>query len=133
VLDVFVELLARHAGLHHRIQIRLMYLQHLVHARQVDRHAALDGEDVALERGADAERDHRHAVAPADVHDIAHFLRRSGEHHDIGKRVREVGLVLAVVLAHRRRGRHALAEQRLQLRHDRLVEFARFVHGPILV
>src|SRR5205814_8496108 len=63
-----------------------------------DRDAALDRQDMALERGADAERNHRHAMAAADVDDIAHLFRALGEDHDVGKRVGEVGLVLAVVL-----------------------------------
>ena len=45
---------------------------------------------------------------------------------------REIGFVLAVVLAHRRRGGDALAEQRLQLGDHRLVEFTRLVHGATL-
>ncbi len=133
VLDVFVELLARDAGLHHRVEVLLVHREHLVHLRQVDRDAAFHREDVPLERGTDAERNHRHAMALANVHYVAHFLGCLYKHDCIGQRVREVGLVLAVVLAHCGRGRDAIAEQRLQLRHHRLVEFARLVHSAILV
>ena len=51
-----------------------------------------------------------------------------GEHHHVRQRVGKVGLVLAVVLPHRGRGGHAVAEQRLQLGDDGLVEFAGLVH-----
>jgi hypothetical protein len=87
----------------------------------------------ALERGADAEGNHRHAVAAADVDDVPHFFRRFDIDDRIGQRVGEIGLILPMVLAHGARGRDALAEQRLQLGDDRLVEFARLVHAAILV
>ena len=133
VLDVLVQLLARYARLHHGVQILLVHGEHLAHLREIDRHAAIDGEDVTLERSADAERDHRHAVAPADVDDVAHLFRAVREDHGVGQRVREVRLVLAMVLAHRSGGRHAIAEERFQLRDHRLVEFPGLVHGAILV
>ena len=67
----------------------LVHREHLVHLRQVDRHAALHREDVALERGADAVGDHRHAVAAADVDDVAHFFGRLDEDNSIGQARRE--------------------------------------------
>src|SRR4029079_126291 len=93
-----------------------------------DAYAAADREDVAFERGADAVGNHRYAVAPADVHDVAHLLGRLGEHDRVGRRIRKVRLVLAVVLAHRARGADALAEQRAQLGDDALIEFPGLVH-----
>ena len=41
VLDVRVERLARHAGLHHGVEVFRMHLEHAVHARHVQRHAAV--------------------------------------------------------------------------------------------
>jgi hypothetical protein len=145
VLDELVELLARHAGLHHGVEVRLVHRQHLVHLRQVDADAAFHRQDVALERGADAVGNHRHLVPAADVDDVAHLFGGLGEDHHVRGRVRKVGLVLAVVLAHRGRGGHPLAEQGLQLGDHGLVEalpcgflhggpeFQSLVHGAILV
>ena len=95
---------------------------------------ALHGQNVALERGADAVGDHRHAVAAAGVDDVAHFLGAFRENHRVGRGIGEIGLVLAVVLAHRRRGRDAFcAEQRLPLGQNRLVKLPCLVHAAILV
>ena len=55
------ELLARDARLHAAVEIVGVDLEHPVHLRQVDADAAVERRDVALERGTDAERDHRHA------------------------------------------------------------------------
>ena len=73
-----------------------------------------------LERGADAERDHRHRVLAAHAHRIGDVLRALGEHHGGGRRHRERGLVAAVLLAHRHRGGTALGEARLQRIEQRL-------------
>jgi hypothetical protein len=63
-----------------------------------------------------------------ETSDVADFFGGLHENHRVGRRVRKVRLVLAVVLAHRRRGRNALPEQRFQLGEDGLVELARLVH-----
>ncbi len=128
VLDMLVQLLARDARLDHGVEVLFVHREHLVHLRKVDAHAALHREDVALERGADAVGDHRHAVRAADIDDVAHFFRGFQEYDDVRQGVGEIGLVLAVVLAHRLRGRDTVAEQRLQLRDHRLVEFAGLIH-----
>jgi hypothetical protein len=125
---VVVELLARDARLHDRVEVLLVHREHLVHAAHVDAHAALHGEDVAFQGRAHAVGDHRHAVAAADVDDVAHLLGALRERHRVGRRVGQVGLVLAVVLADARGRGDALAEQRLQLGEHALVEFTRFVH-----
>ena len=94
--------------------------EHAVHARQVDADAALHREQVALERRADAERDHRHRVRGGERDDGGDVLGALAEHHRLGRRHVERRLVAAVLLAHRQRGRAALAEARLQrLEHRR--------------
>ena len=98
---MFVELLARDARLHHRVEVLLVHREHLVHLRKVDAHAALDREDVAFQRRADAVGDHRHAVRAADIDHVPDFFSCFYKNNNIRKRVGEVGLVLAVVLAHR--------------------------------
>src|SRR6266704_4597863 len=87
----------------------------------------MDGEHVALERSADAERDHRRLVAPAKIDDVAYFSGGFWKHYRIGRRVRKVRLVLAVMLAHAPRGRDAIAEQRPHFLEQRGVEFAGFI------
>ena len=62
VAQVLVERLAGDAGLDHAVEILGVHLEHLVHVAEVDRHAALRRVDMAFERGADAERNDRHAV-----------------------------------------------------------------------
>lgn len=52
--------------------------QHLVHPREVERDAALDGEQVAFERGADAVRNQRRAVSPAGRDHGDHLTRVFG-------------------------------------------------------
>jgi hypothetical protein len=110
VLDLGVQLLARDARLHGAQQVLGRDRQHPVHARDVDREAALDREQVALERGADPERDDREAVLPAGEHRLDDVLGRLGEHHRVGRRDGERRLVAAVVLADRERGAEAVAE-----------------------
>ena len=56
-LDLFVELLARDARLHGHRQVLGVDRQHLVHAADVDADAALHRQQMAFERGADAERE----------------------------------------------------------------------------
>ena len=90
VLYVLVQLLARHAGLHHRIEVLAVHGEYLVHVREIDRNAALYGEDVTLERGTDAEGNHWHAVAAADVDDVAHFFRAVWKDDGVGQRVRKI-------------------------------------------
>ena len=51
-----------HAGLDAAVEVLGVDLEHPVHPGEVERHAAVDGQHVALERAAGAERDHRHAV-----------------------------------------------------------------------
>src|SRR5712691_9653313 len=84
---------------------------------------------MTFERSADAERDHRRPVTPAEVDDILDFPGRFGKHHRIGRRVREVGFVLAVVLAHAARSADPVTEQRAQLREQAGIEFTGLVHG----
>jgi hypothetical protein len=113
-LDLLVELLARHAGLHRHRQVVGVDRQHPVHAADIDADAALHREQVALERGAHAEGDHRHAVVARQLHRIGHVPCAFGEHH--GSRWRRLeGRFVTAVLGPHRHGRRALvAEAGLQ-------------------
>ncbi len=106
-----VELLAGDAGLHRAVQVFGVDLQNLVHLHHVDRHAALDGDDMAFERGAGAERHDRHLVISADLDHLGDLFGRADEGDAVGVAVGVVGFVLAVVGADRRRGREPVAEE----------------------
>ena len=66
--------------------------------------------DLAFERGAGAERDHRHAMGGADAHDLLHLGRVLRKHHRVRRLVGNPGERVAVLLAHRLRGDEAVAE-----------------------
>ena len=100
-LQLGVELLARDARLHAAVEILAVDLEHAVHPRQIDAHAAVQRRDVALERGADAERDHRHARRVAQPHDRGDLLVRLRKHDDVRQRRVGQAFAVTVLLAHR--------------------------------
>ena len=105
VAQVFVELLARDARLDRGVEIFGVDPQHAVHLRQIDADAALQCRDMALQRGAGAEGDHRRLVLRAEPDDRRDFLGALREGHRVGGVRLMIGLVLAVLLADRSRGR----------------------------
>ena len=72
------------AGLDHAVEILGMDGEDPVHAQQIDRDAAAGGVGVALERGADAEGDHRHAVGGADLDHVDHV--GGGNRYDVSRK-----------------------------------------------
>ena len=110
VAEMLVELLARDAGLHGDVEILDADAQHLVHLREVDADAAVERRHMALERGAGAEGNHRHLVLGAELDDLGDFLGRLDKYHAVRRHRRVEGLVLAVLLQDRGRGREPLAE-----------------------
>ena len=108
-LELRVELLAQHARLHAAVEILGVDLQHAVHLRQVDAHAAVERGDVALERGADAERDDRHPRRMAQAHDRRDLLVGVREDDDVGQPGVGQPLAVAVLVADRARRQRALA------------------------
>jgi hypothetical protein len=125
VAQMFVERLARDPRLHHAVEVLGVHRDHPVHVAEVDRDAAERRVDVALERGADAERDHRHAMRGAHAHDLLHVLGRLRKHHRVRRLVRDPGGGVGVLLAHRPRGHQPVAKPRGERMHDR--------HDPIRV
>ena len=110
-LELGVELLARHARLHAAVEIGRIDLEHLVHLRQVDAHAAVQRRHVALERRADAERDHRHARRVAQAHDGGDLLVAcAGTPRRRAMPASAQPFAVAVLLADRRAHLGALAE-----------------------
>ena len=121
IAQIFVELLARHAGLDAAVQVLGVDLQHRVHARQVDAQAAVERRDMAFERCAGAEGDDRHPVFGADLDRLSDLLGRFGVEHGVRRHDRVMVLALAVLLAHRFGGRQPVAET-LPEHADRLVD-----------
>src|SRR5689334_12334217 len=109
---MFVELLARYARLDHAVEILGMDGEDLVHVLEVDRDAAERRVDVALERGASAEGDDRHAMAGANADDLLHFLRRARIDNRVGGLVAQPRGRITMLLARRERGGEPLAEDR---------------------
>ena len=87
VAQVFVELLAGDARLDHAVEVFGVDRQHPVHVAEIDGNAAERRVDLAFERGADAERNHRHAMGRADAHDRLHLRGRARKHHRVGRLV----------------------------------------------
>jgi len=84
--------------------------ENTVHVAEVERDTALRGIDVAFERRAGAERDHRHLMLRADADDLLHVLRILRKNHRVGRLIGDPGERVAVLLAHRLRGDNAIAE-----------------------
>ncbi len=108
-LELGVELLAQHARLHAAVEVLGVDLEHAVHLRQVDAHAAVERGDVALERRADAERDDRHARRVAKPDDRRDLVVRVREHDDVRQPGVGQALAVAVLVADRARREGALA------------------------
>ena len=69
---------------------------------------------MALERGADAEGDDRHAMLGADPHDLLHLVGVFRKGHAVRRLRGNVGGGMRMLLAHRLPGLEALAEPLLQ-------------------
>src|SRR5262249_5883578 len=92
---------------------------------QINADAAGGRIDLALQRGAGTERDHRHAVLGAQAHhvlDVFGFLRH---HHGIRRLRGEPRSGMGMLLAHRLRRDQPVAEPRRQ-RFDRALQGLRF-------
>ena len=109
--DALLQRRARDAGLHGGVEVLDADAQDRVHQARVERDAALDGEHLALERGAGAERDDGHAVLVARAHDGGDLVGRARERDRVGRRRRERRLVAPVQVADRVRGGQAVAQQ----------------------
>ncbi len=132
VAEMLVEHLAGDARLDDAVEVLRVDGEHPVHAGEVDRHPAARGIDVALERRADAEGDHRHPVGGADLDDLDHVVGRFGEDHGVRRLVGEPGEGMTVLAPHRLGTREARAEALRQNRQRRdeagLVAGNRFDH-----
>ena len=109
---MFVQRLAGDAGLDHAIEILGVDFQHLVHVAQIDADAAGRRVDLALQRGAGAERDHGNAVLGANPHHVLNIGGLLRHHHRIRRLRRQPGRGMGVLVAHRLRGDQPVAEPR---------------------
>ena len=110
VAQVLVELLPGDAGLDDTIEIIGVDGENSVHAREVERDAAMRRVDMALERGTYSERNDRRVVPGAELHEVDHVLFVFGEDHGVGRLVLEPGQGMPVRLANRLGGGEAIAE-----------------------
>ena len=118
---MLVQCLARHASLDGHIHVLDIDAQNPIHLRQIDADAALQRRDMPLERGAGAESDNGRLSARAERNDLGDLLCAVCERDGV-RRVRGmIGLVLAVLRAHRGGCRKAVAEQLPQRGEERLV------------
>ena len=109
-MQVVVELLAGDAGLDHAVEILGVDGENRVHTRTVERDPAVRRIDMALERGADAERDDRRVVPGAEFDEVDHVFPGFGEHDCIRRLVLEPGQRMPMRLADRGRSGEAVAE-----------------------
>src|SRR5271157_6486938 len=80
---------------------------------------------MALERGADAERNDRRVAAAANLHEIDHVVGGFGEHDRVRRLVLEPGQGVAVRLSDRLGGGEAVAEARGEIGVERRDSLAR--------
>lgn len=112
---MFVELFAPHPRLDGAVEILLVHLEDRVHLRQVDREAALDRGDVALERGAGAEGYDRYLGGDAQPDQRRHLFGRANEGDRIGQHRIEMGLARPMLEADRLPGAEPVADHRTNL------------------
>ena len=99
------------AGLHRRIEIVDADTEHLIHLRQIDGEAALEGKHLTLERGARAKGHNRHPAGGGGTDDGTDFFGGPRERHQVWQGRRVVRLAVAVMVADRRRGGHAIPKE----------------------
>ena len=116
VAQMVVERLPRDTRLDHAVEILRMHGEDAVHAGKVERDAAKGRVDLTFERGASAERDHRHARLGAQPHHLDHLRRRLSEDHCVGRLAFDPSQRVGVLLAQRRASREAIGEPGRKLR-----------------
>ncbi len=106
-----VQLVARDAGLDAAVHVGLADVEDAVHARQVERDAAAHRGDVALERGAGAPGHDGDVFGVAERQQAAGFVGGFDEGDGVGQHRRLGVLAVRVVVAQRRVGGDAIAEE----------------------
>ena len=114
VMQLLIELLAGHAGLHCHQQVFGGHRHDAVHPRHVQRDAASDGQQLPFDGRACPPGHDRTVMRATELHQIHHVLGALGKHHPFGQGQRVDGFIAAVVLAHPVRHREAFSETLLQ-------------------
>src|SRR5262249_34920566 len=105
VAEEGVELLARHSGFDHAVEIFGMNGQHPVHIAKIDGNAPERRIDLAFERRSDAKRDDRQPMGGASAYDGLHLLRGRRKREGVRWLVRYPGRGVAVLCADGRSNR----------------------------
>src|SRR5262249_17143997 len=115
VAEEGVELLARHSGFDHAVEIFGMNGQHPVHIAKIDGNAPERRIDLAFKRRSDAKWNDRQSVGGASAYDCLHIVRGGRNGDRVRWLVRYPGRGVAVLCADRRRNRQTIAQQPRQL------------------
>ena len=99
VAQLRVELLAGHAGLNGGVHVARRNTQDAVHARKINADAAVHGSHLTFERGASAERNHRHAVRRAAAQHGSDFFSAFHEGHTVRSMGRDVAFIAPMLFA----------------------------------
>jgi len=105
----------RDAGFDLAVEIVGADAQHTIHARQINRNAAVDGVDVPLEGGPDAEGYDRRTMHVRQTNDCADLLGVRRKHDDVRQSWDMPRFTVTVVFDLRWIGRASIAEQRVQV------------------
>ena len=125
VAQMLVELLAGDAGLDDAVEILGVDRDNRVHARAVEREAAMRRVDMAFQRRAHPEGRDRRVVPGAEFHRVDHVVSGFGEHDRVRRLVLEPGQRVPMRGADRRGGGEAIAEAGGELGVERLDRIAR--------
>src|ERR1700758_1519745 len=100
-MQMLVQLLARDASLDTSIEILRIDLQNAIHSGQIDAKPARQRGDVALKRSTRPKRDYRRLVIGAKPDDGGDFVGALRKGYCIWSMRGMIGLILAVLGAHR--------------------------------
>ena len=117
-----VQLAARDPGLHLHVEILQRQVRDPVHLPHVDGDPAGERGDVALQRGAGAERDDRQPVGGGHADDLGALVDRTRPDDRVGARLRMKRLVVGVLRKDVGAGQQAIGAERVAQRPERLLD-----------
>ena len=114
ILDGIVQGFAQNARLHRHGHVFGIHANDLVHARDIQAHTALHGQQMAFQRCARAIRDDWHLVLGGQLDAVRHILCAVRIHHGHRWWCLNRAFIAAMLLAHGLRGGALCAKARLQ-------------------